>query len=854
MFTSQKFFPQVLIYSIFLFGFSFQVQAGVDLPLEIDGNRYTADLSLNVDLMSQLKTANPDDESGDLHYMGQLVGVDDSWVRVSNIDGQWQGLVSAFQQLHVIDIKQLPQSRNFSDIPKLVTSTLASHDHGHASCALDSALLDQQSLKTSPTSSALVLPSASQIREKSFPDLCSSKVADGKGNEICLISELELAFDQEFQAARGANAQSDAAAMINIVDGIYRNNLNVSFETLSLTMLNNTSDVFSNSTAAGAFLADIRAKKRDNEIPFIKNNKALFHLVTGRDFDGTTAGVAYLGVFCDTNGYSTGTSQYLGSNAITSVVIAHELGHNFGSDHDGSGNACGSGFIMAPSVSNVSNFSTCSKTQIKSEIGNVGNSINACFNFPVDLGITANAGNPTSVTLNQPFNLVFELTPKQASEAIASAAFSASITGGEINSVNIPGQTCTVAANKLSFSCNITNLSSAASATLQVTTSASPASLALTSNVNGADLRDIVSANNQLTVNISASGGGGSDTVPDPFSFTDQANVATNQLIVSNAISVSGIDAASPISVSGGGEYRIGSGAFTNLAGLINNGDQVSLRHTSSSQALIATDTTLTIGGVSDVFTTTTAAAAPSDGTPDPFSFADVSDVPASTEQTSNAITVTGIDIATAISVSGGSYSVNAGAFTSNPASVVNGDSIRVRHTSSAQPLTRTDTILTIGGVQDTYSSITLAIAVDTTPDPYSFTDVSKAALSTIQTSNTITVEGINAPSPISVTGGSYRINNGSFTSTSATVSNGDKVSLRHTSAAAVNTVTTTELTIGGVSASYRSTTVSSTTTNPGGGSGGGDSSGSGSLSLPWLLLVLSMTALRFKTRLHRMR
>ena len=42
----------------------------------------------------------------------------------------------------------------------------------------------------------------------------------------------------------------------------------------------------------------------------------------------------------------------------------------------------------------------------------------------------------------------------------------------------------------------------------------------------------------------------------------------------------------------------------------------------------------------------------------------------------------------------------------------------------------------------------------DTTPDAFSFADQTDVALSTVVTSNEITVSGINASTPISVTGG----------------------------------------------------------------------------------------------------
>lgn len=100
---------------------------------------------------------------------------------------------------------------------------------------------------------------------------------------------------------------------------------------------------------------------------------------------------------------------------------------------------------------------------------------------------------------------------------------------------------------------------------------------------------------------------GESDTTPDQFSFTDQSGVAVDTEISSAAITVAGIDAAAAITVTGG-TYSINGGAFTADAGTVDNGDEVRARHTSSASYLTATDTVVTIGGVSDTFTSTTRA------------------------------------------------------------------------------------------------------------------------------------------------------------------------------------------------------------------------------------------------------
>lgn len=101
----------------------------------------------------------------------------------------------------------------------------------------------------------------------------------------------------------------------------------------------------------------------------------------------------------------------------------------------------------------------------------------------------------------------------------------------------------------------------------------------------------------------------GSDTTPDQFTFADRFNVATSTQITSDPVTITGIDAAADITVTGG-EYNINGGAFTSSAGTAVNGDAIRARHTSSGSASTATNTVVTVGGVSDTFTSTTAGAA----------------------------------------------------------------------------------------------------------------------------------------------------------------------------------------------------------------------------------------------------
>lgn len=296
------------------------------------------------------------------------------------------------------------------------------------------------------------------------------------------------------------------------------------------------------------------------------------------------------------------------------------------------------------------------------------------------------------------------------------------------------------------------------------------------------------------------------DTTPDPFSFTDVTLAAFNTLTTSNAVTISGIDTATPVSVSGAGspQIRINGGSWV-TSGTITDGQSLQVRLTSANTSATANAATVTVGTVSDNWSVTTI-----DITPNAFSFTDVTGVNLNTLTTSNTITISGIDTPTSVSVSGdGSprIRINGGAWVTS-GTIASGQSLAVRLTSANAGTTARSATVTVGGVSDNWSVTTESIS-DTTPDAFSFTDVSGATLSVRITSNTITISGINAPTSVSVSGdGSPQVSiNGGAWVTSGTITNGQSLAVRLTSANANNTMRLATVTVGGVTDNWEVTT-----------------------------------------------
>jgi len=121
----------------------------------------------------------------------------------------------------------------------------------------------------------------------------------------------------------------------------------------------------------------------------------------------------------------------------------------------------------------------------------------------------------------------------------------------------------------------------------------------------------VLSANSDDSdVRVTLTGTGtAADTTPDAFSFAAVTGVAPSSVQTSATATITGVSAPAAISVTGG-TYSIGCDmTFTAAAGTIANGQTVCVRHTASASYGAPVTTTLSVGGVTANFVSTTAAA-----------------------------------------------------------------------------------------------------------------------------------------------------------------------------------------------------------------------------------------------------
>lgn len=212
------------------------------------------------------------------------------------------------------------------------------------------------------------------------------------------MADVATEADYEYVAASGGSLAANAVILdvMNQVDGIYQTQLGIALRVAYQHTWAAPDDPYS-STAASIVLSEFRNYWNAN---FAAYPYDLAHMWTGKDLDGSTIGIAYLGVTCRTRSYSYGVSQRFSSSPGKYILTAHEIGHNFGAGHTEDADPpqpdCAN-TIMNSSIGTGANFCAWSRNQVAAHV----DQYNACA--PVapaaPSGLTAWAVSSTRIDL-----------------------------------------------------------------------------------------------------------------------------------------------------------------------------------------------------------------------------------------------------------------------------------------------------------------------------------------------------------------------------------------------------------------------------------------------------------------------
>lgn len=161
--------------------------------------------------------------------------------------------------------------------------------------------------------------------------------------------------------------------VFNRVDGIYRNQLNIQLSVVYKQGWSSVSGDPYTSLDASTTLNQFRNWWQSNN-GNISRDAA--HMFSGKNFNGGTIGIAWVGVICNRSDLSYGVSEDQQNGTLNQRLTAHEIGHNLSAGHDSSScaNCNGSGPIMCSFIqsSGTNTFSSCSRSSISNHVHNNG--------------------------------------------------------------------------------------------------------------------------------------------------------------------------------------------------------------------------------------------------------------------------------------------------------------------------------------------------------------------------------------------------------------------------------------------------------------------------------------------------
>ncbi|WP_405224629.1 zinc-dependent metalloprotease family protein [Lentisalinibacter sediminis] len=417
------------------------------------GRSWRLELAPNARLSAALGRSGAARNAGVELYRGRIAGVPGSWLRLTRGgDGGWAGLMWDGGELFALEsAAALPVADDGAEIatrpaaePGGVPVVFRLADMRLAPGALGCAVAEGP---VSPAGSA-----------KADFDGLVAELAKTVESEI----DIAVLADADF-AARHPDPLAALATRLNNIDGIFSEQVGVTINVTDFRVFTAANDPLTDSTDPSTLLSDLGDYKSGQ--PDLRN-LGLVHLYTGRDLDEGTAGIAYLSALCSTR-FGAGLSE--GRHGVTrdSLIGAHEIGHNFGSPHDGEdGSACEStpqNFLMAPRLNGSSTFSACSLEQMAPRVASA-----FCLKALPDADMTiAAAASPATVLEGGTVNL--EVTASNLGTATAElVSMSVDLPAGV--SLRDAGALCTAAAG--GAECTIGTVAAGGSATANLTLAA----------------------------------------------------------------------------------------------------------------------------------------------------------------------------------------------------------------------------------------------------------------------------------------------------------------------------------------------------------------------------------------------
>ncbi|MEQ8765929.1 MAG: M12 family metallo-peptidase [Planctomycetota bacterium] len=166
-----------------------------------------------------------------------------------------------------------------------------------------------------------------QIEQSGQP---APPTTSGIGDKVCQIA---FDADREFWAKNGSSVSATVNDIENILNGVvtvYERDVNITYELSTIIVRTSEPDPYSSSDA-GTLLDQFENYWAANHGGI---HRDIAHLMTGKNINGGTIGVAWVGTICSgPRSYGLSESRFTSNFNRRVTLTAHELGHNWSAPH-----------------------------------------------------------------------------------------------------------------------------------------------------------------------------------------------------------------------------------------------------------------------------------------------------------------------------------------------------------------------------------------------------------------------------------------------------------------------------------------------------------------------------------------
>ncbi len=381
---------------------------------EAYGRRFAVELASNDRLLSKLPATRKAEFSDIRMYRGNLADRPGSWVRLIAHDGVVRGVIWDGAEMYAVT--------HYAEIADALTTPL---NVGAAQTVLyrlaDAyGTLPEGFCGLDAVAGESPMDDGEQYKRMVGELRAQTAQAAALGDQI----EISLIADGDFDIRTGGGVILNAEVLYryNIVEGIFAEQVGVLILATDIRTTTGANDPFT-STNPQTLLNQLSSYR--SATPAVRA-RGLAHLITGKTLDGAVAGIAAIDALCSVaQGVSLSmglTNGGVSGGFASALIMAHEVGHNFGARHD-SETTCNPGAYLMASAPLSGEFSSCSLATMAQSIALArgacitpalysdtsvdpfGNDIQAETEIPLHIPVTVRSTG-TQVALNPTVTIV----------------------------------------------------------------------------------------------------------------------------------------------------------------------------------------------------------------------------------------------------------------------------------------------------------------------------------------------------------------------------------------------------------------------------------------------------------------